>query len=179
MLPLSSNTHAGSTSSGVTPGSFAEPVPVPLELTGGARAQTVRGYIEVLRRAKVDPRIDSVLIIPTPVQSPYWGKVQEIRDAIVDFKTSEKPIVGFLEYGGEQEFYLASACDKVFLMPTASLDLNGIATYELFLRGALDKIGAWAITEPDSGSVNAPAHIWPDASPGRYASFCALNFSSR
>ena len=45
--------------------------------------------------------------------------------------------------GGEQEFYLASACDKVFLMPTASLDLTGIASYELFLRGTLDKIGAY------------------------------------
>ena len=44
---------------------------------------------------------------------------------------------------GEQEFYLASACDKVFLMPTASLDLTGMASYELFLRGTLDKIGAY------------------------------------
>ena len=72
-----------------------------------------------------------------------WGKVQEVRDAITDFKTSGKPIIAFLEYGGEQEFYLASACDKVFLLPTASLDLTGMATYELFLRGTLDKIGAY------------------------------------
>ena len=48
-----------------------------------------------------------------------------------------------LEFGGEQEFYLASACDKVFLMPTSSLDLTGMASYELFLRGTLDKIGAF------------------------------------
>ena len=72
--------------------------------------------------------------------------MQEVRDAIVDFKTSGKPIVGYLEYGGEQEFYLASACDKVFLMPTASLDLTGMASYELFLRGTLDKIGAYPDT---------------------------------
>ena len=36
-----------------------------------------------------------------------------------------------------------AACDKVFLMPTASLDLTGMASYELFLRGTLDKIGAY------------------------------------
>ena len=72
-----------------------------------------------------------------------WGKVQEVRDAIVDFRDSGKPIIAYLEYGGEQEYYLASACDKVFLMPTASLDLTGMATYELFLRGTLDKIGAY------------------------------------
>jgi len=103
---------------------------------------TVRGLIEALRKAKVDSRITSVVIRPTS-SAALWGKVQEVRDAIADFKRSKKPIIAYLEYGGEQEFYLASACDKVFLMPTASLDLTGIANYELFLRGTLDKIGAF------------------------------------
>src|SRR5687767_1291725 len=111
-------------------GSFFEPPP------------TVRSVVESLRKAKVDRRITSVIIRPTGTAA-LWGKVQEVRDAILDFKTSDKPIIAYLEYGGEQEFYLASACDKVFLMPTASLDLTGIASYELFLRGTLDKIGAY------------------------------------
>src|SRR4029078_1141561 len=71
-----------------------------------------------------------------------WGKVEAGRAATAVFRRSRKPIVAFLEYGGEQEFYLASACDKVFLMPTATLDLTGVASYELFLRGTLDKIVA-------------------------------------
>jgi protease-4 len=103
---------------------------------------TVRSTVEMLRKAKVDRRVTSVIFKPTGT-SALWGKVQEIRDAIVDFRRSGKPIVGYLEYGGEQEFYLASACDKVFLMPTAALDLTGMANYELFLRGMLDKIGAY------------------------------------
>ena len=111
-------------------GSFLEPPP------------TVRSVVESLRKAKVDRRVTSVIIRPTGTAS-LWGKVQEVRDAILDFKTSKKPIIAYLEYGGEQEFYLASACDKVFLMPTASLDLTGIASYELFVRGTLDKIGAY------------------------------------
>ena len=111
-------------------GSFFEPPP------------TVRSVVESLRKAKVDRRITSVVIRPTGTAA-LWAKVQEVRDAIVDFKSSKKPIIAYLEYGGEQEFYLASACDKVFLMPTASLDLTGMASYELFLRGTLDKIGAY------------------------------------
>jgi protease-4 len=103
---------------------------------------TVRSVVEALRKAKVDRRVTSVIIRPTSTAA-LWGKVQEVRDAIIDFKTSKKPIIAYLEYGGEQEFYLASACDKVFLMPTASLDLTGMASYELFLRGTLDKIGAY------------------------------------
>jgi protease IV len=106
---------------------------------------TVRAVVDALRKAKVDRRISSVIIRPTGAAA-LWGKVQEVRDAIVDFRRSGKPIIGYLEYGGEQEFYLASACDKVFLMPTASLDLTGVASYELFLRGTLDKIGAYPDT---------------------------------
>jgi protease IV len=106
---------------------------------------TVRSIVDALRKAKVDSRISSVVIRPTGTAA-LWGKVQEIRDAISDFRRSGKPIVAYMEYGGEQEFYLSTACDKVFLMPTASLDLTGIATYELFLRGMLDKIGAYPDT---------------------------------
>ena len=106
---------------------------------------TVHSLVDALRKAKVDKRISSVIIRPIAAAA-LWGKVQEVRDAIVDFRRSGKPIVGYLEYGGEQEFYLASACDKVFLMPTATLDLTGIASYELFLRGTLDKIGAYPDT---------------------------------
>src|SRR5438045_7764033 len=106
---------------------------------------TVRGMVDALRKAKVDRRVTSVIIRPSSTAA-LWGKVQEVRDAIVDFRRSGKPAVGFLEYGGEQEFYLASACDKVFLSPTATLDLTGIASYELFLRGTLDKIGAYPDT---------------------------------
>ena len=111
-------------------GPFLEPPP------------TVRSLTESLRKAKVDRRVTSVIVRPSGTAA-LWGKVQEVRDAILDFRSSGKPIVAFLEFGGEQEYYLASACDKVFLMPTASLDLTGIASYELFLRGTLDKIGAY------------------------------------
>ena len=103
---------------------------------------TVRSIVETLRKAKVDSRISSVIIKPTGAAA-LWGKVQEVRDAIVDFRRSGKPIIAYMEYGGEQEFYLATACDKVYLMPSASLDLTGMASYELFLRGTLDKIGAY------------------------------------
>ena len=106
---------------------------------------TVRSIVDSLRKASVDRRVSSVIIRPTS-DAALWGKVQEVRDAIVEFKKSKKPIIAFLEYGGDQSYYLASACDKVFLMPTASLDLTGMANYELFLRGTLDKMGVFPDT---------------------------------
>ena len=117
----------------------------------GGDAATVRSFVESLQRAKRDPRITSVLLVPSTLELPFWGKVQELRDAIVDFRQSGKTVVAFLEYGGDREYYLASAADRVFLLPTSPLDLTGIASYELFLRGALDKLGAY----PDFVHVGA------------------------
>jgi protease-4 len=112
---------------------------------GRSAARTVPGYVDALRKAKADRRIAAVLLAPRALSSPYWAKVQELRDAVVDFKSSGKPVYAFLEYGGDREYYLASAADKIFLVPTATLDLTGVATYEVFLRGTLDWIG----THPD------------------------------
>src|SRR5687767_14151374 len=108
-----------------------------------ATAPTVRGIVDNLRKAKTDTRVRAVLLRPTGFASPYWGKVQELRDALLNFKESGKPLYAYLEYGGDREYYLATAADKVYLMPSTSLDLIGVATYSLFLRGTLDKIGAY------------------------------------
>jgi protease-4 len=67
--------------------------------------------------------------------------LQEIRGAIEDFKTSGKPVTAFLEAAAAGEYYLATAADRIVMMPAGQLDLAGVATYEIFFRGALDKIG--------------------------------------
>src|SRR5260221_10836382 len=110
----------------------------------GVKTPTVRSVVDNLRKAKVDARVKAVLLKPTGFESPFWAKVQEIRDAVIDFRKSGKPVYAYLEYGGDREYYLATAADKVFLMPSTPLDLVGVATYQLFLRGTLDKIGAVA-----------------------------------
>lgn len=109
----------------------------------GVRTPTVQSIVENLRKAKVDRRVSAVLIRSRGLTTPYWGKVQELRGAITDFKTSGKPVVAFLEYGGDRDYYLATAADKVFLMPSSPLDLSGIATYQVFLRGTFDKVGVY------------------------------------
>jgi protease IV len=119
---------------------------VPDDVVGqvfGRNVDTVRGFVDNLRKAKRDSRITTVLLMPSGLQSPYWAKVQELRDAVLDFRKSGKKVVAFLEYGGDREYYLASAADRVFLLPSSPLDLAGVASYEVFLRGAFDKAGAY------------------------------------
>jgi protease-4 len=119
---------------------------VPDDVVGqvlGGDAGTVRSIIQSLRMARRDARITHVLLTPSTLDLPYWAKVQELRDAVLDFRKSGKKVVAFLEYGGDREYYLASAADRVFLLPTSPLDLTGVASYEIFLRGALDRLGIY------------------------------------
>jgi protease-4 len=127
------------------PGGELEEV-IPDDVVGqvfGRDVKTVHGFVEGLQKAKRDPRIKSVLLMPSTLSSPYWAKVQELRDAVLDFRESGKTVVAFLEYGGDREYYLATAADRVYLLPSSPLDLTGVASYEIFLRGTLDKIGAY------------------------------------
>ncbi len=114
------------------------------QLFEGNRPGGLRAVLEHLRKAKADARVKAVLVVPAGMNAPLWAKVQEVHDAILDFRKSGKQAIAYLEYGSEREYYVATACDKIFLMPGASLDINGLATYEVFLRGTLDKIGLYA-----------------------------------
>ena len=125
------------------PANLTEYVPDNLfgQLVAGRR-DTVGAVVDALRKAKVDDRVDGVVVVPS-LQQGLWGKVQEIRDAMLDFRESGKPLVAYLEYGGGQQYYLATAADDVYLTPTSSLDVVGVASYELFLRDALEEIGTY------------------------------------
>ena len=109
----------------------------------GGDELTVRNYVELIRKAKSDSRIAGILLKPGGISSPFWAKLQEIRAALDDFKTSGKYVHAWLEYAGDREYYLASVADRVYLLPSASLDLTGVATYEVFLRGTFDWIGTY------------------------------------
>lgn len=104
------------------------------------RGPTLRETVDLIRKAKTDPRIKTLLIRPGS-SSGLWAQIQEVRRAVEDFKTSGKPVTAYLEHGGAGEYYLASAADRVVLMPAGQLDLVGVASYEVFFRGALDKLG--------------------------------------
>ena len=108
----------------------------------GTPQPTLRDIIATVHRAKRDTRIKTLVIQPE-VEGALWGQLQELHAAIDDFRSSGKPVVAYLEAGTSQEYYLASAANKVILMPAGEIDLSGLATYELFFRGALDKLGVF------------------------------------
>src|SRR5438093_13410476 len=49
----------------------------------GVRTPTLRSMVDNLRKAKIDARVSALLLKPTGFDSPFWGKVQELRDAVL------------------------------------------------------------------------------------------------
>lgn len=114
------------------------------KLFGINQAQSFTGLLIQLRKAKVDKRIGAVLLnIDFP--GIGWGKAEELRDAIKDFRASGKPAYAYMEIGTNREYYIATAAEKIFLPPSGDLYVNGFAAEAMFYRGSLDKLGI----EPD------------------------------
>lgn len=113
------------------------------KLFGVNQPQSFTDLLTQLRKAKVDARVGAILL---DVDFPQigWGKADELRDAIKDFRASGKPIYSFMEIGMNKEYYVASAAEKVFLPPGGDLYVNGFAAEAMFYKGSLDKLGVEA-----------------------------------
>src|SRR5437899_125206 len=114
----------------------------PIRKLFGGQPQDLKSLLAQFRKAKVDKRISAVLLdIDMPEEG--WAKAEEIRAAIADFRTSGKPVYAFMEMGLNKDYYVASACDKIFLPPPGDLFTNGLAADVMFFRGSLDKLGIY------------------------------------
>ena len=112
---------------------------------GSERALTVGAYVDLIRKATHDERIEQIVLRPGALGTAPRARVQELRAALAGFRAAGKRVTAYLEQGGLQAYYLATAADRIILMPTAQLDVAGLASYDVFLRGTFDLIG----TEPD------------------------------
>lgn len=111
----------------------------------GARPLALHDLWTNLRKAKVDGRIQAVLLRLGLLQCD-WAKANEMREAILDFRRSGKKVYAVIEEAPDfdMEYFVATACDRIVLHPLGWLGINGIGGYVPFLKGALDKLGVRA-----------------------------------
>lgn len=108
----------------------------------GGGSSTILHLLSTIRCAKVDHRIAG-MIVRVGSLDIGWGKAQEIRDALTDFKASNKPVIALLEHeatGSNLEYYVAVAADRVYLAPVVTAPLSGLSAQYTFLGGVWDKL---------------------------------------
>jgi protease IV len=126
---------------GIAEGPPADPVSALLTM----RRTRLQDLLDGLKRAASDDRV-RVLVVKVGGSRIGLAKVQELRAAIGDFRKSGKLAVAWAESFGEfvrgnVPYYLASGFDKIYLQPSGTLGLTGIAVEQVFLHGTLEKLG--------------------------------------
>lgn len=107
---------------------------------GISQKQSFTSLLTQFRKAKIDGRIAAV-VLEINFPGIGWGKADELRDAIKDFRASGKPVYAYMDIGSNREYHIATAADKIFLSPPGDLYINGFAAEAMFYKGSLDKLG--------------------------------------
>lgn len=105
----------------------------------------VRDLVDAIDRASRDDRVRALLVRLSDV-SLGMAVTQELRDAILAFRAKNKRAIAYAdsfgEFGaGNGAYYLATACDQIWMQPSGDVGLTGIMAESVFLRGVFDKLG--------------------------------------
>jgi protease-4 len=144
----------------------AAPVEFPIPFFESQSSPTVRDVWTSLRAAAKDNRVKAVLLQPRGVTAG-WGKLQEIRQELADFKRSGKPVYAYLQRPGSRAYYLASVADKIFVSPDDSLDVKGFGLEEMYFKNTLDKLGVTVQVDhigrfKDAGDIFTKTNMSPE-----------------
>ncbi|PKU22561.1 S49 family peptidase [Telmatospirillum siberiense] len=111
-------------------------------------AYVLKDMVESLDRAAHDPRV-TALVARLDGGAIGMARAQEIRDAVLAFRKSNKRTVLFSSGLGESgngtiPYYIASAFQEIWLQPSGDIGLTGFAAESPFFKGALDLLGVKA-----------------------------------
>lgn len=100
--------------------------------------------IDALERAATDDDISALFLHGSLLEQGYGSglaAVSEIRQALLNFKESGKPVYVYLVDPTQKDYYLASVADEIWMNPFGLLSLNGLAVDAPFLGSMLQKYG--------------------------------------
>lgn len=109
------------------------------------RSETLEGtpsfydLIRLIEKAKDDKNIEGILIKANG-NANGWANSNEIREALLDFKTSKKFIIAHADIMSQGAYNVANVADKVYVTPKGGFDWTGIGVNYIFLKGTLEKL---------------------------------------
>lgn len=96
--------------------------------------------LNVIDNAALDTRISSIVLDIGHLRWTGISKLQSIGDALTRFKESGKPIVAKANWYGQNQYFLASFADTIYLNPQGSVELEGLSRYRQYYKSALEKL---------------------------------------
>lgn len=96
--------------------------------------------LKTIKYAKEDDKIEGIFL-NTAFFSGNMATLEEIRNALIDFKSSGKFIYSYAEVYTQGAYYLASVSDKIYVNPQGSIDFKGLNANVTFFKKVMDKLG--------------------------------------
>ena len=111
-------------------------------LLGGSQESVpgLQTLTEAIKRAKANKKVKGIYL-ENAVLSGTPATVQELREALVEFKKSGKFIIAYSDNYSQSGYYISSVADKIMLNPEGMIDWHGLASEPMFFKDALAKVG--------------------------------------
>ncbi len=106
----------------------------------GKKKLGLKEIIAGIKAAETDDNIKGIYLDASSLSAGF-ATIEEIRNALIDFKKSGKFILAYSEVYSQGAYYLATVADKVYLNPEGIVDFRGLSSESVFFKGALDKLG--------------------------------------
>ncbi len=117
--------------------SFAEFDQASFSFNQGMGLREIKKGLEI---AKTDDKVKGILLNLTTVPAGM-ASTEEIRNALIDFKSSGKFVVAYSEVYSQKAYYIATVADELYLYPEGMAEFKGLGAELMFLKGAIDKLG--------------------------------------
>jgi protease-4 len=125
------------------------PLEMPEFLGGEERSNlTLTNVWLNLRKAAADSHIRALVLEPEGLTAG-WGKLEEIRADVEEFRKSGKPVYAYLRAPSVRDYYVALPSDRIYLGPEDPLMLKGLRAEIMYFKNALDKLGVTVQVEHD------------------------------
>ncbi|KAF5076918.1 Protease 4 [anaerobic digester metagenome] len=105
-----------------------------------AKQLGLNDILKAIENAKEDPKIKGIYIQAVSVAAG-GATVEEIRDALIDFKESGKFIISYSDIYSQKAYYLASVSDNIYMNPEGGMEWMGLRGEVMFYKNALEKLG--------------------------------------
>lgn len=100
-----------------------------------------------IKKAKANDEIKGIYIEAGALMTNY-ATLQEIRNALADFRKSGKWIVAYGDFYTQGAYYVASVADKVYINPKGAIDWHGIGAQTMFYKDFMAKFGVkWEVVK--------------------------------
>lgn len=96
--------------------------------------------LDVIAKAKNDDRIQLIVLQLQGLRSAGLTKLQDVGSALIDFKSSGKKVIALGDQYTQDQYYLASHADDIWLNPQGFMLLDGYGRYKMYFKSALEKL---------------------------------------